>query len=383
MKGKTWDPNSVRDMITMRAIQRRRPLNCTMELTYRCNFRCRMCYIRMTDAQAAPFGRMRTVEEWLDMARQMKDAGVLNLILTGGECTLYPGFERLYEAISRMGFCITVKTNAGAYTDSVRDVFLRYPPAGVDVTLYGGSADTYSAVTGDPGGLEKALENIRFFQSIGVPVNPNFTMIRQNVMDYPKVERLCGELGLSCTIIHDLVGHRYDPSWSDALECRLTPAEQVCVSCRPTEEVLLAMEEAGELEKELANFRMPEAADETASPETDDCIGSDIGCAIYWNGEMQTCISMRGYHCVKPFEIGFEAAWAQLKAEQEKTFRRPGACRACGMRNDCMFNCAGRRLEGTGSPHEPAPCACQFTWLLRLYKARRKGTDISYAPECV
>ena len=33
-----------------------------------------MCYVRMTDAQAAPYGRLRTVDEWLDMARQMRDS---------------------------------------------------------------------------------------------------------------------------------------------------------------------------------------------------------------------------------------------------------------------------------------------------------------------
>ena len=66
---KSWDLAKVTDRIQLRAIQRRRPLSCTMELTYRCNFHCRMCYIRMTDAQAAPYGRMRTVEEWVDMAR--------------------------------------------------------------------------------------------------------------------------------------------------------------------------------------------------------------------------------------------------------------------------------------------------------------------------
>ena len=81
---KQWDLNKVTDRIQLQAIRQRRPLSCTMELTYRCNFHCRMCYVRMTDTQAAPYGRLRTVDEWLDMARQMRDAGVLYLTLAGG-----------------------------------------------------------------------------------------------------------------------------------------------------------------------------------------------------------------------------------------------------------------------------------------------------------
>ena len=380
---KQWDLNKVTDRIQLQAIRQRRPLSCTMELTYRCNFHCRMCYVRMTDAQAAPYGRLRTVDEWLDMARQMRDAGVLYLTLTGGECTQYPGFEELYGQLSQLGFRISIMSNAGAYTDSVRDVFRRYPPVSVGITLYGGSKETYAAVTGDPEGLDRAVENIRFFRSIRVPVGLNFTMIRQNVLDYPLVGRLCRDLGCSWTLITDISGHRHDVSMSDALQCRLSPAQRACVACHPPEEAALAMENAKELEKALSGFQMPQAPAEAPPPEPDACIGASSGCAIFWNGEMNTCISMNGHGNAHPFETGFEAAWAQLKAQQDETFRRPAACQACGMQEDCLHNCAGRRFEGTGSPHGPDPYTCQYTYLLRLYKARRNGADVPPSPACV
>ena len=380
---KVWNPDSIRDRIQMRAIQQRRPLSCTMELTYRCNFHCRMCYIRMTDEQAAPYGRLRTVEEWLDMARQMRDAGVLNLTLTGGECTGYPGFERLYEELARMGFRITVMTNAGAYTDSIREVFRKYPPNSVGITLYGGSNETYAAVTGDPKGLDKVVESIRFFQSIRVPVGITFTIIRQNVLDYPKIGKLCQELGLLYIITTDITRHRHDPSFSTAMECRLNPSERACIACHPAEEAKQAMENAKELEKDLMLFRLPEASKEPIPSSQDACIGSHTSCAIYWNGEMQTCISLNGYRNVKPFEVGFEAAWAQMKAEQEKTFRRPDVCQACSMATECLHNCTGRRFEGTGSPYEPDPYTCQYTWLLKRYKEQQNRTEVTNSPKCV
>ncbi len=379
---KRWNPDKITDRLQLRAIQRRRPLSCTLELTYRCNFCCRMCYIRMTDAQAAQYGRMRTMEEWLDMARQLYDAGVLYLTLTGGECTQYPGFERLYEQLARMGFRITIMTNAGAYSDAIRDVFRRYPPCNVGITLYGGSNETYEAVTGDPHGLDKTVENIRFFQSVQAPVSLNFTMIRQNAPDYPKVGGLCRELGLPYTLITDITAHHYRKNYSDALACRLSPAERACVACHPPEEGALALENAGELEKALAAFQLPVAPAEPLPPEMDTCIGSFSGCAIYWNGDMGPCISMRGHQNAKPFETGFEAAWALLKAQHGKIFLRPAACQACGMKADCLHNCAARRFEGTGSPFAPDPYTCQYTYLLRLYKAQRKGADVPSAPPC-
>lgn len=382
MMEKIWDTAKLRDRLQMQAIRQRRPLSCTLELTYRCNFRCRMCYVRMSDTQAAPYGRMRTVEEWLDMARQLYDAGVLYLNLTGGECTQYPGFERLYEQLAKMGFRISIMSNAGAYTDAVRHLFSEYPPYGAAITLYGGSNETYAEVTGDPRGLDKTVENIRFFQSIGVPVSLNFTMIKPNVRDYPKVGKLCRQLGIPYTLITDITGHQRDCSFSNALEVRLSPAERACVACHPAEEVELALENAKELEKELANFRMPELPEELLPPELDACVGSYSGCAIFWNGEMQTCISMNGHHNVNPFEIGFEAAWQRIQAEHAQTFRKPVLCQVCPMAKECRHNCAARRFEGTGDHLTPDPYTCQYTYLLRLYRARRNNPDIPQAPSC-
>ena len=382
MRDKEWNLDKVADRLQLRAVQRRRPLSCTFELTYRCNFRCRMCYVRMDDHQACAYGQMRTVDEWLDMARQARDAGVLYLNLTGGECTIYLGFDRLYRELSQMGFRVSLMSNAGAYTDAIRALLTEYPPYHVAISLYGGSNETYARVTGDPHGLDKTLENIRFLQRIGVPVSLNFTMIRENVLDYPLVGRLCRDLGLGYTLITDITSHQRGDGFSNALESRLSPAERACVACHPPEEVALAMERAKELEKELANFVQPTAPAEPMEPQLGACVGAWSSAAIFWNGEMQTCISMNGHRNVNPFEIGFEAAWAQIQAEHAETFCLPAACQACPMAKDCIHNCAARRFEGTGKTGEPDPYTCQYTYLLTLYREKMNNPEIPPAPSC-
>lgn len=381
MLTKEFHPDKLRDQLQMRAIARRRPLSCTFELTYRCNFRCPMCYIRMTDEQAAPYGRLRTADEWLDMARQVCEAGVVYLNLTGGECTTFPEFSRLYRELSEMGFRISLMSNAGAYTQELRELFREYPPYGVAVTLYGGSNETYEKVTGDPNGLDKVLDNIRFFKSIGVKVLLNFTMIRQNALDYPKVGKLCQQLGIPYTLITDITTHNRNPAYSDALNCRLSPAERACVACHPADEVELAMKNAPELEKALAHY-VPPVVRPVKALETNDCIGSYSSATIYWNGEMNTCISMVGAPGYKPFEIGFEAAWAQIQADHAQRFRKPAVCQTCEMREDCLHNCCARNLEGTGDTLTPDPDTCRYVWLMRKYRADHSYITEAHAPDC-
>ena len=50
---------------------------------------------------------MLSLEQWLKIAREAKDAGMLFLLITGGEPFLWPQFWELYEALSEMGFLIT------------------------------------------------------------------------------------------------------------------------------------------------------------------------------------------------------------------------------------------------------------------------------------
>ena len=65
----------------LRARREGLPLSGTFELTPLCNFRCRMCYVRV---DALPEGsRLRTAEEWLDLARQAAERGMYAVTLTG------------------------------------------------------------------------------------------------------------------------------------------------------------------------------------------------------------------------------------------------------------------------------------------------------------
>ncbi len=100
--------------------EERYPLNGTFELTGRCNLSCKMCLVRIGQQQICESGmRERTAGEWIDMAEQVRDAGTFSLLLTGGEVMLRPDFCEIYEAISKMGFILTVYTNATMVTDEI------------------------------------------------------------------------------------------------------------------------------------------------------------------------------------------------------------------------------------------------------------------------
>ena len=103
---------TVKDYLFRKASQNRIPLGGTFELSPVCNFSCRMCYVRKTRKELDKEGKKeRTAEEWIELGRKCRDAGMLYLLLTGGEPFLYPDFNYLYEILQDMGLVLSINTN--------------------------------------------------------------------------------------------------------------------------------------------------------------------------------------------------------------------------------------------------------------------------------
>ena len=92
------------------------PISGTFELTPRCNFNCRMCYVHLKPEQIPAYGRELSAKEWLTIAQQAKKAGTTWLCVTGGEPLMHPEFEEIWRGLTSMGFFITLQTNASLVT---------------------------------------------------------------------------------------------------------------------------------------------------------------------------------------------------------------------------------------------------------------------------
>ena len=61
------------------------PISGTFELTPRCNFNCRMCYVHLPENEIERQGTELTAKEWVRIAQEAKEAGTAWLCITGGE----------------------------------------------------------------------------------------------------------------------------------------------------------------------------------------------------------------------------------------------------------------------------------------------------------
>lgn len=94
-----------------RACRSGTPLAGNFELTARCNFNCKMCYVHLTAEEQQRRGRELTAEEWLAIAQEARSRGMLFLLLTGGEPLIRKDFRYLLTELKKMGLLVSVNSN--------------------------------------------------------------------------------------------------------------------------------------------------------------------------------------------------------------------------------------------------------------------------------
>ena len=169
------------------------PLEGNFELTARCNFNCNMCYVHLNEEQIKKQGRELTNEEWLDIARQAKEAGMLYLTLTGGEVFARPKFKELYLALSEMGFLIRILSNGYLIDEKVMEWLREIPPYAMRFTLYGASNETYERVCGVKNGFDKVSRAIDLVTQANIPFFLVSTTVKENVDDLVKMRKFAQE----------------------------------------------------------------------------------------------------------------------------------------------------------------------------------------------
>lgn len=157
------------------------PIGGTMELLPLCNMDCKMCYIRMTKAEMEQHGRMLSCDEWLNIARSAKEAGVLFLLLTGGEPLMFQEFKRLYTELTDMGFIITINTNGTLIDEEWADFFAKRPCRRMNITLYGKDNETYARLCGNPRGFTQVTRAVDLLKERNIPFRFNFTSTPYNI----------------------------------------------------------------------------------------------------------------------------------------------------------------------------------------------------------
>ena len=337
MEGKT--SAQIKRVLTIKCAKAGVPVTGTFELTPRCNLSCRMCYVRLTPKEMEPIGRERTAAEWLSLAQEAKEAGLVFLLLTGGEPTLREDFIEIYEGLSQMGLSISINTNGTMFTPELKELFHRCPPAQVNITLYGTSEEDYYNLCGNSKAYDHVMDAIEWLREENILLHLNVTMTPSNISKWQEFEVFAKNRNLELR----MSTYCFPPVRRG--ECkefeRLSPEEAGELSVQD----ILYREGIEEVNKKKDNLTQQLNSCKLDEGDPMQCLAGRSQFWIDWNGKMVPC-GMLETPGVSPFETGFAKAWEVLKTETAAIRLCPD-CVRCPEKQTCM-NCAAVTYTETG-----------------------------------
>ncbi len=352
----------------------RTPRSLSLEITARCNLRCRYCYF--FDNPAVEYRDLPT-DEWLRFFDELGSLGVMKVTLAGGEPFIRKDLPALIEGIVRNRMRFSFLSNGGLIDDKIAAFIAGTGRCEyVQVSVDGSCAEVHDSCRGK-GAFDGAVRGIRILQRHGIFVASRVTIHRNNVQDLHNTAHFLLEvLGL--------------PDFST------NAAGYMGVCCANANDLLLNIEERKEAMATLLHLaeKYPGRISANAGPLTDarmwrrmEEARASNAPAFYHGGRLTGCgcpnnkISVRADGGIVPcnmlehIELGrinrdslaevwqFSPALNQLRNRPAIPLTSFEFCAGCSYIPYCTGNCPGLAYTLTGLVDHPSPDACLRSFL--------------------
>lgn len=374
---------AIRDKLFGLSAKKRVPITGAFELTPVCNFQCKMCYVRKSAEEVSKMGGLQPLDFWLDVAEQARDAGTLSPLLTGGETFLYPHFRELYQAMYKMGMEISINSNGSCITRDTVEWLREMPPSRINITLYGGSNETYGRLCGDPNGLDKVRRGVDLLAQNKIRFKFNCSLMPDNAGDLKAMLEFARSYGLGLRVATYMfpparqIGH--EAEFSERLtpqECAYYQVLSDWYQLTPDQFCRLAVN-AGKYQ-ELTPELLAKAAEKPQQKMG--CLSGRCSFWVDWQGNLSGC-GMMDYPKVSLKEKSFLNAWQQI-VEWTNNARYSSYCGNC-VNHDICYVCAAMVYNETGGFSKRPVYLCEKAkYAAQYYKkfAEKLPSDVLTAP---
>jgi radical SAM protein with 4Fe4S-binding SPASM domain len=342
--------------------KRRQPIVATFELTPQCNFHCIHCYLgnHRLDKEI----HILSKEEIFHIIDELANIGVLHLALTGGECTIRADFPEVYVYAKKKGFLITVFTNASRMPEEMYDIFKKYPPFFVDISLYGASEETYEIVTGKRE-FANVIKTINNLYSKNICFGIKTPILKQNIGDFEAMSNICA--------MYD-VPYRRGFVMTSTIDNETHPAELMIPASEmiknEVKDVVLA--EVGFKDADITN-PWGERFDNGEFVPLFICNPGVNDIIVDYQGKICPCVGFR-HIGISIFEKELAQIWEEFSYLKKIPATSKNKCMRCESRYFCRI-CPAEQERRYGDKESIAPEICNFAHAKRMYYKEHKDIE--------
>ena len=349
---KPFDYHKLQSRLLKKAGEKSFPVKAMFELTYRCNLRCRHCYMPSHGASAHSRTnrnndqRELSTREVFIILDQLAAAGCLNLGFTGGEPFLRGDILDILEYAKSKGFNIILLTNGTLITPKKADSLKELGINKIDLSFHTINEGVFDWFVQVPNTYRKVLDAVELLRDRNIDVFLKVTAMTINKNDLVELRHLAVERFGA----HFRWGPTVTPGWhgrKENLKFRLRPDEISPIMKGLQDDTEIEFGKLDTLEKR--NRRRPKKK-EGSERKIDHkrlfrCGAGKTEVTINPYGEMKLCIDLLEpkYHILSG---SFSEGWEMLSEYVKKI--RPGPsyeCQECELVQHCSVCPANRWLE--------------------------------------
>jgi len=342
----------MRERMIERARQERIPLQADIEIIATCNFKCVHCYI----APCAEREDLMSLEQAELLFDKLKAAGTEMVLLTGGEIFTHKQFKEIYLSAKRHAFDVYLNTNAYLIGERWANFLAEWPPAGLSISLYGMSPESYEKLTGIPKSYERVMRAIDLLLERKIQFDLKCPAMTITADELPAMQAFAKARGIRFRTDYSMIPQEKGDTAPLALQ--LGP------------EAVMALERR--IDPNLKSFRAYSALRVNGST-TDSvykCGAGRTSLHINVHGGVSTCSTSRKV-VGNIFEQSFDEVWAILGGKVAMKYPTGHPCATCQFSRICA-GCPATVEQLTGMPTGYVQMYCKMT--------HQRAYDLGYHP---
>jgi len=348
----------------------RTPKKIDIDITNRCNLRCRYCYHYESAGDA---GSDLPASEWLRFFEELGRCAVTEVTMAGGEPFIREDLKEIIGGIVRNRMRFQILSNGTLIDDDMADFLVSTKRCNyVQVSIDGSMPESHDAMRGR-GSFAKAMQGLMTLRRRGVRTAVRVTIHRKNVRDLEGIAKL---------LLEDIGLSSFGTNSAGAMGLCRKNAEMVQLT---TEERMIAMETllrltkkydgrinamAGPLAEARGWWDMEEARNgqkQLTSPKRGYLTG--CGCyrehlAVRADGVITPCTMLSHIELGRINRDDLGVVWRDhealntLRRRQEIPLSCFSFCEGCPYLNYCTGSCPGLSYTLVGEVNHPSPDAC-------------------------
>lgn len=177
------------DYFYNKAFVENRPASVMIELLTKCNLKCEHCYLPSHTNAGLSFDRIKK------MLLELRELGILNVSLTGGEIFLRDDLFEIIEIARSLYMRVFLLSNGTLLNSESINKLKNLHISEFSTTIFSMNPDVHDSVTKKSGSLVTLLHNLEELKKTGIIIRIKTPLMKKNLGNFIDIQLYCEENG--------------------------------------------------------------------------------------------------------------------------------------------------------------------------------------------